>query len=165
MTNFPNLIQKLKTLKSEKEIERQFLRNLNPLYKGQSWGGADAMVISADQETQDQYKHVTDAKLISRHTQAIGRLYRKIKNIVAKEECYDHLTKLELWGRITEAGSKSTKGKPTIPITEIVVVIVDEAIAVVQDWQTRSVGSTSHRPGGSGTINSLFTLGVTTAGD
>lgn len=129
-------IYELKSLKNAL-INQVVVLNCDPNYVGQSWGGARAMVISADLETRQQYapRRGRDAVLCTAHAAAIGALYQKLVKITAA----NYLAKFEMWGLATEAGEEAVRLDPSISQIDLAVVIVDEVIRVHGLWLARSL--------------------------
>ena len=127
-------IRQLNALKN-KLLNQECELKTRPKYRGQSWGGAEAMVISADLETIAQFAHRVgkDAILSTVHAYAIGELYRQLMRITAE----DYFTKFEMWGMATKVGSQAVESKPSISQIELMIVIVDEIIRVHEQWLMR----------------------------
>ena len=128
-------VAQLSSLKRQLLNQALFLKS-DPSYQGQSWGGAEAMVISADVETREQFAHCLghDAILCTVHAYAIGNLYRKLLNITSG----NYFTKFEMWGLATDAGQQAVSLKPSISQIDLAVVIIDEVIRIHKLWRRRA---------------------------
>jgi putative NADH-flavin reductase len=119
-----------------KLLSHDVVLKADPTYSGQSWAGADAMVISDDLNTRKQFAHRDgeDAILCTSHAYAIGNLYIKLKKITAA----NYVAKLEMWGMATVAGDNAVQLNPSISQLDLAVAIVDEVIRVHHQWLTRA---------------------------
>ncbi len=128
-------IVKLSALK--RALLTQNLRlKCDPNYQGQSWGGADAMVISDDLKTRAKFLHRVgkDAILSTRNAFAVGDLYRKLVKITSD----NYFTKREMWSLATHAGQKAVSLNPSVSQVELAVVIIDEVINIHKLWRRRA---------------------------
>ena len=135
-------ITELSALK-KKLLNRDLLLKQVPDYEGQSWGGAGAIVISADTKTREQFVHRLgqDAILCTAHAYAIGDLYRKLVKITAD----DYFTKFEMWGSATGAGQHAVILNKSISLIDLALVIIDEVIRAHELWLGLAVGGGSTR--------------------
>lgn len=135
MVSLKQTICQLNSFK-RKLLSQDVVLKADPTYSGQSWGGADAMVISDDLNTRKQFAHRDgqDVILCTSHAYAIGNLYMKLKKITAA----NYFSKLEMWGMATEAGDNAVQFNPSISQLDLAVVIVDEVICVHHHWLARA---------------------------
>lgn len=99
-----------------------------PKFKGQSWGGADVIVLSKDDETKKSYSHFSGVTVISSYATEIGDLFRKILSIVGKSPNYHYLSKYMLWGEVGLAASSVDEDKSTAILEEICHKVIMTAI-------------------------------------
>ena len=104
---------------------------IDPVFCGQSWGGAGAMVLSDDKQTRTKFQHCLgrDTILFTRHAKGIGYLYKIIQKIVMA----NYLDKAEFWGRATDAGVMAISRNPLISQKELALVIIEEVIKIAGD--------------------------------
>lgn len=101
---------------------------------GQSWGGADVMIISADETTQKQFirpdtAHVTI--LSTPHFNELGQLYKIIMQQISKSEKYNSLTKFTFWPEITKVLIEVEKSK-TATLNDKVQTALEKTIQLLE---------------------------------
>jgi len=100
--------------------------------RGQTWGGAGAMVLFDDVDTITAYKHAdTDEKLITKHAAYIGEIYYQIREIVGKLPWYDYLSKYYFWGELTGAGKLFADNNKMASENELAIFLVNNCIKLV----------------------------------
>ena len=104
-----------------------------PEFKGQSWGGAGAMVISSDHETHSKYTHRIgrDEILFTTFAHEIGQLYKIVRNNVHPH--INFANKHDFWGRITSKGANIIIDNPSVSLKDLVRVIIFEAISFLEE--------------------------------
>ena len=101
--------------------------------RGQTWGGAGAMVLFDDMVTIATYKHAdTDEKLITKHAAYIGEIYRQIREIIGKLPWYDYLSKYYFWGDLTNAGKLFIKNNMMASERELATFLVKYSIKLIE---------------------------------
>jgi hypothetical protein len=129
-----NTIEKLQVLKQQISAESN-LPSKNYELEGQTWGGANCMVISNDRETQQYFKNFKGEILSTTYAKEVGNLYNSIKVLLDEPSGYDYLSKLELWGELTIAGREFIESTPEYDLKRLKLKIVDKAIEIVKTWQ------------------------------
>ena len=130
-----NVIEKLQALKKQISTEGK-APSKHVHFHGQAWGGANCMVISNDLITQNIYKDFDGEILSTVYAKDIGDLYNSIKNLLDGPSGYNYLTKLELWGEITLAGSNFIDETHSCNLTDLKLIIINKAIEIVEKWNT-----------------------------
>lgn len=100
----------------------------DPLFKGQSWGGAGVMVISNDPETVKQYAHFDGETVITNHATLMGELFRKIRRTVSASPRYNHLSKSEFWANLAVAANSMMHDQKVARIEQVCERVVEKAI-------------------------------------
>lgn len=129
-----NTVEKLQALKQQISAEKN-LPSKNSEFQGQSWGGANCMVISNDSQTQQAFNHFNGEILLTAYAKEIGNLFNSIKDLLDESSGYDHLSKLELWGELAIAGREFIESTPEYDLKTLKLKIVDKAIEIVKTWQ------------------------------
>lgn len=127
-------IEQLMELKRHVEsgLDRPLLRTT--VFQGQSWGGAEAMVISDDAATIASFSHSSAEKLCTQHAADIGRFYKSIMRSLSDDSNYNYFNKYEFWGRITVAGKEAVQENLDVSAQELKLVLIDQAIKVISEW-------------------------------
>lgn len=106
----------------------------DPGFKGQSWGGAEVMVLSNDKETKKQFSHFKGETIVSEYAPQIGALFRRVARISATSSKYDYLSKYVFWGSLAEAVNSAKKNHNLENLQEI----CDKVIMKAIDFVTQS---------------------------
>lgn len=105
--------------------------------RGQTWGGAGAMVLFDDLDTIATYRHAdTDEKLITKYAAYIGEIYRQICEIIGKLPWYDYSSKRYFWGELTNAGKFFLEGNKMVSSSELAIFLVSYSIKLVHKLES-----------------------------
>jgi hypothetical protein len=107
-------------------------------FQGQSWGGADVMIISNDENTCAKYAHFQGQKLITKYAYEIGYLYQKLRPIIAEHPHFSSLSKLEFWGLMTEQLLNIVERTPDIDLEPLRTQLISSALEIMKRWDNIS---------------------------
>jgi hypothetical protein len=107
-------------------------------FQGQSWGGADVMIITTDEETLSKYAHFQGQKLATKYAYEIGRLYQELRPIISEHPHFSSLSKLEFWGALTEQLANTVKITPDIDLESIRAQLINSSLEILKKWDNIS---------------------------
>jgi len=107
-------------------------------FQGQSWGGADVMIILNDENTFARYAHFQGQKLITKYAYEIGYLYKKLRPIIAEHPHFSSLSKLEFWGLLTEELVNIVEKKPDIDLESLKAQLITSSLNIMKKWDSTS---------------------------
>ena len=107
-------------------------------FQGQSWGGADVMIISNDENTITKYAHFQGQKLITKYAYEIGYLYKQLRTIIAEHPHFSSLSKLEFWGLLTEELVNIVEKKPDIDLESLKAQLITSSLDIMKKWDNIS---------------------------
>jgi hypothetical protein len=124
---------------------QQKIENLSKLkipskkgFQGQSWGGADVMVITPDEKTVATYTHFKGPKLITKYAYEIGFLYQGLRPIISEHPHFSSLSKLEFWGELTKQLTNTVKTTPDIDLDSIRAQLIASSLEILEKWDNLS---------------------------
>jgi hypothetical protein len=107
-------------------------------FQGQSWGGADVMIISDDEATLAAYTHFQGPKLITKYAYEIGHLYQELRPIISEHPHFSSLSKMEFWGVLTEQLVNTIKTTPEIDLESIRAQLITSSLEIMEKWDNLS---------------------------
>lgn len=107
-------------------------------FQGQSWGGADVMIITTDEETLSTYAHFQGQKLATKYAYEIGRLYQELRPIISEHPHFSSLSKLEFWGALTEQLVNTVKTTPDIDLESFRAQLINSSLEIMKKWDNIS---------------------------
>ena len=107
-------------------------------FQGQSWGGADVMIITADERTLAEYAHFQSQKLITKYAYEIGCLYQELRPIIAEHPHFSSLSKLEFWGLLTEQLINIVEKTPDIDLESLRAQLIASSLGIMKKWDNIS---------------------------
>lgn len=103
-------------------------------FQGQSWGGADVMIISNDENTFAKYAHFQGQKLITKYAYELGYLYQELRPIIAEHPHFSSLSKLEFWGLLTEQLINIVEKTPDIDLESLRTQLITSSLGIMKRW-------------------------------
>lgn len=103
-------------------------------FQGQSWGGADVMIITTDEKTLAEYAHFQGQKLITKYAYEMGYLYQELRPIIAEHPHFSSLSKLEFWGLLTEQLTNIVERTPDIGLEPLRAQLISSALEIMKRW-------------------------------
>jgi hypothetical protein len=107
-------------------------------FQGQSWGGADVMILTTDEETLAEYAHFQGQKLITKYAYEMGYLYQELRPIIAEHPHFSSLSKLEFWGLVTEQLANIVEKMPDIDLESLKAQLITSSLDIMKKWDNIS---------------------------